>query len=70
MSHLSRSALVPYSAAEMFALVADIDGYENFLPWCGGSRVLSVDGQQVVAEVEINFKGVQGICDRKHQCAG
>lgn len=31
---------VPYSAAEMYALVADIERYPEFLPWCVALRVV------------------------------
>lgn len=32
---------VPYSAEQMYALVADIERYPEFLPWCVALRVLS-----------------------------
>ncbi len=32
---------VPYSAAEMFALVADIERYPDFIPWCAALRIVS-----------------------------
>ena len=31
---------VPYSAAQMFDLVADVDRYPEFLPWCVALRVV------------------------------
>ena len=37
MSTVSRSALVPYSAAQMYALVNNIEDYPNFVPWCSSS---------------------------------
>lgn len=43
----------------MFALVADIESYPHFLPWCSGARVLARDGQQVTAELVINFHGLR-----------
>ena len=33
MTAIRRSALVSHSAHEMFALVADIPSYPQFLPW-------------------------------------
>jgi ribosome-associated toxin RatA of RatAB toxin-antitoxin module len=59
MSRITRSALVPYSAEEMYALVADVESYGDFLPWCGGTRVLSEKGSEVIAEVDIAFKNVK-----------
>jgi len=34
-----RSAIVGHSAAEMYALVEDIESYPRFLPWCRAVRV-------------------------------
>ena len=34
-----RSAIVGHSAAEMYALVEDIESYPRFLPWCRSARV-------------------------------
>ncbi|MDW3095122.1 MAG: type II toxin-antitoxin system RatA family toxin [Gammaproteobacteria bacterium] len=37
MSSVSRSAIVPFSATQMYALVNDIESYPNFVPWCSKS---------------------------------
>jgi len=58
MTRVQRSALVPYSVGEMYDLVADVERYGEFLPWCGGARILERDGESVVAQVDIAFKGV------------
>ena len=58
MAAIEKSVLVRHSAAKMFALVADIEAYPQFLPWCGGSRVVSREGRQVTAEVDISFHGL------------
>jgi len=55
MSHISRTAIVPYSAAQMYALVADIGAYPEFLPWCRESRILSADEDEVVARLRIEY---------------
>ena len=31
--------LLPYPAEQLFDLVADIERYPEFLPWCVGARV-------------------------------
>lgn len=59
MKHVKRSAIVPYSAPEMYRLVADVPSYEKFLPWCGGSRVLEKDADGVVASMDIAYRGVR-----------
>ncbi len=58
MSTVKKSALVPYSAHEMYALVADIESYGKFLPWCGGTRILSRDEDSVTAAVIIAYGGI------------
>lgn len=58
MTHIRRSALVPYSSDEMYQLVVDVPHYADFLPWCGGARFLEEDGNNVTAQVDIAFKGV------------
>ena len=44
MYNINRSALVPYSAEQMFELVNNVEKYPEFLPWCGGSAVLEDHG--------------------------
>ncbi|MDH5191722.1 MAG: type II toxin-antitoxin system RatA family toxin [Gammaproteobacteria bacterium] len=57
--NVSKSALIPYSAKEMYDLVADISGYSDFLPWCGGSEIISVNGDEVRARIDLAYKGIQ-----------
>ena len=39
MRTVRRSALVPYSAAQMYELVKDFEQYPSFLPWCNNAEV-------------------------------
>jgi ribosome-associated toxin RatA of RatAB toxin-antitoxin module len=39
MKRISRSAIVEHRAAELYALVADIEAYPEFLPWCLEARL-------------------------------
>lgn len=39
MKQIARSAIVEHSAAEMYALVEDIEAYPVFLPWCTAAVV-------------------------------
>ena len=41
MPQVRRSALLPYSAAQVFDLVGDIERYPDFLPWCSAAQVVS-----------------------------
>jgi ribosome-associated toxin RatA of RatAB toxin-antitoxin module len=47
MREVRRSALLPYSAGQMYGLVADVLRYPEFLPWCTGARVLAAEGEFV-----------------------
>ncbi|MEE9310320.1 MAG: type II toxin-antitoxin system RatA family toxin [Cocleimonas sp.] len=68
MPHVNKSALVPFSAEQMYALVADIDGYQDFLPWCGHSEVLSDEDNIVVGTVKIAKGGVnKSFTTKNHQ---
>lgn len=58
MHTLKRSAIVPYSAAQMFALVDHIEDYPKFLPWCSHSEIISRTAEEVTATLEINWKGI------------
>lgn len=53
MPTLERSALVTYSAQQMFELVNDVDAYPQFLPWCAGSSTLERGEDYYVARVDI-----------------
>lgn len=58
MTTISKSALVNYSAAQMFELVDNITAYPEFLPWCGGAQELSRDVDEVRAAVAIAYSGL------------
>ena len=51
---------LPYTAKEMFDLVADISSYPEFLPWCAAARVRKEvqkgEVKQVEADLVISFK--------------
>ncbi len=51
MSTVSRTALLPYSAGELFALVDDVARYREFLPFCIASEVLQREGDEVLGRI-------------------
>ena len=59
MRQIQRSALVPYSAAQMFDIVNDVARYDEFLPWCSGSEVMRESEQEMLARVDLNATGVR-----------
>lgn len=54
MRKVSRSALVPFSAEDMYALVEDVDAYPEFLPWCNDVEVHFRKGNIVEATLELH----------------
>ena len=58
MEKVNRSALLPYTPQEMFALVSDIASYPEFLPWCTQAEVLSRDHDEVRASIGFSVGGL------------
>lgn len=54
MTMIHRNALVPHSAADMYALVADVLSYPEFLPWCGKSNTEPLTENEIQATLEIS----------------
>jgi coenzyme Q-binding protein COQ10 len=48
--------LLPYAQEQLFALVADIERYPEFLPWCRGARIRERQPHLIVADLIIGFK--------------
>ncbi len=54
-THAERRHL-PYRADQLFDLVADVERYPEFLPWCVGARIRERKGNVVVADLLIGFR--------------
>jgi ribosome-associated toxin RatA of RatAB toxin-antitoxin module len=59
MPRVEKSALIEYSAQQMFDLVEDIESYPRFLPWCAKTQVDFRDEKRTVATMYANFHGVK-----------
>ena len=59
MATLERSALVPFSAERMFALVNDVRRYPEFVPWCAGAEVLAETDALIEASLRLKRGGVE-----------
>ena len=55
MKKISKHALVPYSASQMYALVNDIESYADFLPWCSRSDILEQTEHDIKASLNIAY---------------
>jgi len=50
---------LPYSAEQMFDLVADVGRYSEFLPWVSATRVRSDSETEMVADMLVAFKALR-----------
>ncbi len=68
MAHsVKRSALVSFSAEQMFALVNDIETYPQYMEGCVGAKILKREGNWLEAELELSKAGVtQRFITRNH----
>ena len=50
---------LPYSAEQMFDLVADVARYPEFLPWVIATRIKSDTETEMVADMVVGFKSIR-----------
>lgn len=56
LSHVEQKNL-PYTAVQMFDLVAAVDKYQEFLPWCVASRINKKDSDRIFyADLIVGYK--------------
>jgi ribosome-associated toxin RatA of RatAB toxin-antitoxin module len=58
MREVRRSALVPQTPAQMYALVNAVADYPRFVPWCIGAKVLTETPTALSATLEVGRAGV------------
>ncbi|WP_136635592.1 type II toxin-antitoxin system RatA family toxin [Pseudooceanicola onchidii] len=60
MPRHSETRRLPYTAQQMYDLVADVGSYPQFLPWCAAARIRSRedrgDHEVMAADLVISFK--------------
>ena len=52
---VSRSALLPYNAHQMFDVVSDVRSYPGFLNWCDDMQIISESVDEVIAKLMISY---------------
>ena len=58
MASIKRSALVQYSADQMFDLVNDIEKYPDFMLGCVEAVVIDRDDESVVGKLKLSRAGI------------
>src|SRR3954470_20785048 len=59
MKRITRTAISPHGAAELYALVEDVETYPRFLPWCTDARVLQRTETSTRATITAGMAGVR-----------
>lgn len=59
MAQVEKSVLVAHPPERMFELVDRVEDYPLFLPWCGGTTLLSRDLHCTVATIHIAYMGIR-----------
>ncbi|RMF96795.1 MAG: type II toxin-antitoxin system RatA family toxin [Gammaproteobacteria bacterium] len=54
MREITRSAIVPATPAQMFELVADVERYPEFLPFCTAAELLARDPQSLTGRITVS----------------
>ena len=59
----SEKKIIKFTTLQMFDLVADINNYHLFLPWCNNSRIIEItksddNTEHLIADLEIGYKNL------------
>ncbi|MBE1236868.1 type II toxin-antitoxin system RatA family toxin [Phaeovibrio sulfidiphilus] len=57
-THSERRTL-PYSPEQLYSMVADIEAYPKFLPWCLGLRIRKRQDNVIWADMTVGFKMIR-----------
>ena len=55
MPRHAEQTTLPYSAEELYGVVADIKDYPAFVPWCSGARIRREEPHEIIADLVIGF---------------
>ncbi len=59
MPGIRETRRLPYTAEQMFDLVADVGRYAEFLPWVVGTRVRSDSETEMIADLLVGFNALR-----------
>tara|TARA_R110001583_G_scaffold16561_4_gene67752 strand:- start:1872 stop:2309 length:438 start_codon:yes stop_codon:yes gene_type:complete len=66
MAEVSRSALLMYSADEMYQLVNDVNAYPEFLPGCIDAKIITHVDNIMNASVTVSKAGIKQVFTTKN----
>jgi len=59
MIEIRRSAIVPFTPAQMFDLVNDVEAYPKRFGWCDSATVIERQEKMLVARLDLKFAGLK-----------
>ncbi|MEN8236806.1 MAG: type II toxin-antitoxin system RatA family toxin [Pseudomonadota bacterium] len=59
MNTHAEKRILPFTAKQMYGLVADVEKYPEFLPWCMGCRITKRENDFLEADLIIGYKMLQ-----------
>lgn len=59
MPNISRNALVMFSVEQMYQLINDVLAYPEFIPDCGGSKIVEENENEVTASLLVSKGGLK-----------
>ena len=54
MDYINKSEEINVSHELIFSLINNVEDYHRFLPWCSDSKIISDNGDKMLAEIEIS----------------
>ena len=58
MTSIHRSALLPFSAPQLYALVNDVEAYPQYMEGCVGAEVIHTDQRHMEARLDLARGGI------------
>lgn len=59
MATHAEKRVLPYRPEQLFDLVAEVEKYPEFLPWCVGARIRDRKDNVIVADLAVGFRGIR-----------
>ena len=58
MPEIYRSQEVAMSQKDLYQLVADVENYPKFLPWCNSVAIIERTSNSIIAELHCDLRGI------------
>lgn len=52
----NETKILPFTPAQMYALVMDVEKYPEFLPWCAACRIIQRSESELLADMTVGYK--------------